>query len=414
MTLSNVNRAVCAAGAVLAAAFAAISLSMAAQAAPDEPFETWLADFRTRAQALGYDGPLVDNAFAGVKPDMSLIELDQNQAEFSRAVWDYLDSAVSDTRVSTGRALLAEEADLFARVSALQRVDAGIIASIWALESSFGQFIGDTDVVTALATLAWEGRRREFFENELIAVLDILASGAATREDLVGGWAGAMGQTQFMPTTYRRYAVDFDGDGRKDLWGNRGDALASAARYLRDHGWKRSEPWGIEVRLASGFNYALADGRRLPVGAWALRGVTRIDGQIWSESDQFRRARLLLPAGANGPAFLTYDNFDVILRYNNATSYALAAGLLMNKLTDGPSVSARWPRSEQPLSREQVKQLQTNLTTLGYTVGGVDGLVGPNTRKAIRAWQKARGQAADAFPTLSMLAQIEAEAARGG
>ncbi len=396
-------------------ALAAFVGAAGASAQPDsptlrEPFAVWRAAFAQRAAAQGHSDALIAATLAGVEPDLALVALDRNQPEFVRPLWEYLDSALSESRRETGRERLAEEAALLTQLEGRYGPPAEVITAIWGLESAYGAVIGDHDVVQALATLAWDGRRRALFERELMAVLTILASGAVERSDLIGGWAGAMGQTQFMPSTFVRYAVDHDGDGRKDLWRDRGDALASAAGYLSDHGWRRDAPWGVEVRLPAGFNHALGDGRRNRVADWARLGVTRADGAPWSDASLAATARLLSPAGARGPAFLTFANYDVIKRYNNSTAYALAVGLLSDSLAGRRGVIAAWPRDEQPLARTQIEELQRRLSALGYDTAGVDGRIGPNTRKALRAWQADRGLAPDAFATVRLLDQLRAQA----
>ncbi len=375
----------------------------------EETFDAWRESFINRAVDEGYDRELAAATLSGVEPLMSTIELDRDQPEFVRPVWEYLDSAVSQSRQDTGGALLLEEAELLAAIETRWGVDRAPLVAIWGLESAFGAQIGNTDVVQALATLAWDGRRRELFERELLAVLQIIQSGAAERDELIGGWAGAMGQTQFMPTTFVQYAVDYDQDGRKDVWAHRGDALGSAANYLHRYKWKRGEPWGVEVRLPDGFNYALADGRRKAVSAWAERGITRMDGQPWPAARAQVSAKLLLPAGANGPAFLTYPNFDVIKKYNNSTAYALGVSLLSDRLAGKPGVQASWPRRTQMLNRTGIMSLQRALRALGYDPKGVDGRVGPNTQAALRAWQTANNLPADAFATQDLLDAVRAQ-----
>lgn len=404
-------------------ALAALSFCVAAVAAepappaaadaliePAETFEAWRKDFTVRAIAAGHEAKLVKATLAGVEPNPALIALDRSQPEFVRPIWTYLANAVSPKQVATGQTLFGEEAALFAALSAQYGVAPEVLAAIWGIESAFGAVIGDFDVVASLATLAWEGRRRELFESELLAVFTILSEGHATRAELVGGWAGAMGQTQFMPSAYLREAVDQDGDGKRDVWGNRADALASAASYLAKRGWVSGKIWGREVRLPPGFDHALADGRRMTAGGWAALGVTRMDDQPWDAEEQFDLAELLLPAGARGAAFLVFENFDVIRRYNASTAYALAVGALSDQIAGRPGVKAAWPVEEPALARLDVETMQRALVGLGFPVGEIDGKVGPNTRAALRAWQSARGLVADAFPTVALITQLKAEA----
>jgi membrane-bound lytic murein transglycosylase B len=377
----------------------------------DQTFAEWLADFRARALESGRPEAVVDEVLNGLEPDVRVVELDRDQPEFVRPVWDYLDSAISENRVARGRSLAAELSALLEDLKTRHGVDGPYLLAIWALESYFGGNIGDFDAARSLATLAWEGRRRELFETELLAMIDIIAAGDATREDFASGWAGALGQTQFMPSTYIAYAVDHDGDGRKDIWRNRADALASAANKIADQGWRTDEPWGVEVRLPEDFDYAAADGRRRNTGSWAVDGIVRADGQIWSPAEQFMQARLLLPAGANGPAFLTFSNFEVFRRYNSPTNYALAAGLLGDAIAGKPPVASVWPRQERTLTRTETEELQRLLGALGYDTRGIDGRVGPNTRAALRAFQADREMPADAFATAAILERARADAA---
>lgn len=406
--LTCVRTAVAAAAALILTASCAAAQTNAATKDDKASFAAWRTDFTARAVADGHDRALVETTLAGIEPDLKVIALDRDQPEFVRPIWIYLDSAVSQTRVENGLVNVVEHAALLKELEKQYGVDRHMLVAVWALESAYGAVIGDNDVVRSLATLAWDGRRRALFERELRAVFTILAAGEAKREDLIGGWAGAMGQTQFMPSTYVAYAIDHDGDGRKDLWADTGDALASAAHYLDRHGWVFGAPWGVEVALPANFDYALADGKRRPVSDWAARAIARADDAAWSQTDRGRQARLLLPAGAGGPAFLTFKNFDVIKRYNNATAYALAAGLLGDRLAGHSGVAGAWPRDVEMLTRAEVKALQRALTKNGYATKGVDGKVGPNTRAAIRAWQRANGWPADAFPTKSLLAAVSA------
>ncbi len=402
MTIRPLSLAALCAGVLSASAFA--------QETPDQPFEAWRDGFIDRAIAAGHPEDVIRTAFTGVEPQPRLLKFDRNQPEFVRPIWEYLDSAVSNTRIVNGQASLTEHQAVLARCETLWGVPASHLAAIWGVESAYGAVMGDFDVVSSLATLAWDGRRRELFESELAAVFDLLRTGLVERDQLTGGWAGAMGHTQFMPSTLRNYAVDYDGDGRVDLWGSEGDALGSAARYLAEHGWRRGEPWGIEVRAQAGFDYALTDGRALPVREWIAAGVARADGAGWDAALLDAEAKALAPAGARGPVFLTLTNFEVIKRYNNSTSYALAVGLLGDRLAGRPGLVASWPEDEPPLAIADVEALQRNLLALGHDPKGVDGKVGPATRAAVRGYQLQHGLVADGFPARALIERIAADA----
>jgi membrane-bound lytic murein transglycosylase B len=378
-----------------------------AVARPAEGFSEWLAGFRGRARAAGISEATFDAAFRGVAPNPRVIELDGRQAEFVRPIWEYLDSAVSETRVQNGRRLAAEKAPALRAIEAQHGVEGEVALAIWGLESAYGANYGDIPVIESLATLAWEGRRRDFAEEQLLAALRILQTGDVTPERMVGSWAGAMGHTQFIPTSFEAYAVDFGGDGRRDLWSADAlDALASTANYLARFGWTQGLPWGVEVRLPAGFDYALADERLRPMDLWRGRGVTAAAGGPLPDLGE---AGLLLPAGAQGPAFLVTRNFGVIKRYNNATSYALAVGHLSDRIAGGGPIAADWPRGERPLSRTEKEEVQRRLIALGFDTRGVDGQIGPDSRAAIRAWQTSRGLPADGFDTAGLLAALRRE-----
>lgn len=367
-------------------------------------FAQWIADFRLAARASGIDDATLQSAFATVQYLPRVIELDRAQPEFTRPVWNYLDSALSAQRIARGqeklRQLRADITPLVARYG----VPIEVLFAFWGVESNFGSNLGDFSVIDALATLGFEGRRGAWARGELLAALKILQNHDIDRTRMLGSWAGAMGQTQFMPTVFLAYAVDADGDGRRDLWGSIPDVMASTANFVAKSGWKAGETWGVEVRLPSGFDYARADKDvRLPTAAWTSQGVQTVNG---APLPVLADASLLLPAGARGPAFLVGPNFDAILRYNNATSYALAVGLLAQQLAGGPAVQAPWPRDEKALTRSQLQALQQALNAHGFDVGTPDGLFGPATQRGLRRYQRSQGLPADAFPTLDLLQRL--------
>ncbi|MBP7242695.1 lytic murein transglycosylase [Amaricoccus sp.] len=365
-------------------------------------FAEWKAQFRPRAIAAGVSPGTVDQALAGLTENPEVVRLDGAQSEFTKPIWEYLDGAVSADRVATGRAKFAQYGGTLDAIEARYGVDKEAFVAIWGMESSYGTYKGSMPVIRSLATLAYEGRRRDFAEDQLVAALRIVDAGEAAPSQLVGSWAGAMGHTQFMPTSYLTYAVDFTGDGRRDVWSaDPTDALASAAHYLKQSGWVHNQPWGVEVKLPKGFDYALADqAQRRPVADWRARGVTRIDG---SALPDYAPAAILAPAGARGPAFAIYDNFYVIKKYNNATSYAMGVGHLANRIGGGSTIQGAWPRHERELSRTEKIEMQERLTAKGYDTGTKDGVIGPNTISAIRAYQQARGMTPDGFATVALL-----------
>ncbi len=374
-------------------------------------FRRWRAAFRARALAAGIPPAVFDAAFRNVRPDPDIIARDRNQGEFTRQIWDYLDSAVSRSRIITGRRMLERHRRLLGRIERRYGVEKEIVVAIWGLESAYGARRGHTPVITALATLAHEGRRRRFFEGELLAALRILQAGDITPRRMTGSWAGAMGHTQFMPSSYLAFAEDFTGDGRRDIWSDDpADALASTANYLARHGWRKGQPWGVEVRLPEGFDYRLAgDHVRKPVGFWRARGLVRADGRPLagnglSDNDM---ASLRLPAGARGPALLTFDNFRVIERYNPADAYVIAVGHLADRIAGRPPFRASWPRGERALSAAEKRTLQERLTRQGYDTGGVDGIIGPRTIRALQAWQKDAGLVPDGFPSARLLPLLD-------
>ncbi len=378
-------------------------------AAQTGDFEEWLKGFRAEAMAAGIEKSVLDEAFAGVAINQRVYELNENQPEFSRAIWDYLDSAVSETRIEKGRTMLAEHRSLLTQIESAYGVNAEILVAIWGLESSYGRIMGDHDAIAALATLAFEGRRTGYGRSQLMGALKIIQNGYASRDQLRGSWAGAMGHTQFIPTTYLAYAIDHDGDGKRDIWNNLGDVFASTANYLSASKFKSDESWGLEVRLPAGFDYALADASiRKPVVEWAAGGVEGVRGdRLFERFDPNARGRLILPAGAKGPAFLVFGNFGSILKYNRSTAYALAVAMLSERGAGSDhSVVAAWPREDQPLSLEQRKSLQQALKDRGYDPGPVDGIIGAGTKAALRRWQAANGLPADGYASTTVLSAL--------
>lgn len=368
-------------------------------------FGPWRDGFRVRALEAGVSAAVFDRAFDGVEPDMSVIELDRNQSEFNRAIWDYLGSAVSDTRVANGRAALAANLAALEAIEARYGVPKEIVVAIWGVESNYGANRGGSDVIRSLASLAFEGRRRARFEAELIAALMILQSGDVAPRDMVGSWAGAMGHTQFMPSSYLELAVDFDESGKRDIWSdNPIDALASTAGYLSARGWRTGEPWGVEVRLPAEFDYRLLDEGRQPIAFWAEKGVTMVDGDPLPAG--IDGAELFLPAGASGPTFLVFPNFRVLLSYNPASSYALAVALLSERIEGAPEHPFEWPTANPPLARAEREELQEKLTELGFDTGGIDGIIGANSRLAIRRFQAANGYIADGYASEKLLDDV--------
>jgi membrane-bound lytic murein transglycosylase B len=368
-------------------------------------FRRWIAGFRGRALAKGIRGDVFDSAFNGIEYDTSVIQKDRNQSEFVKPLWEYLDSAVSAKRVENGKAALAQHGDLLDRIEARHGVDKQVVAAIWGMESAYGAHRGTTPLIGALATLAHDGRRGRFFEAQLIAALQIIQDGDVAPRDMTGSWAGAMGHTQFIPTSYLAYAQDFTGDGKRDIWSDDpADALASTAAYLARFGWTRGQPWGIEVSLPRGFDYGLAgDGVKKPVADWTGLGVRTVSGGPIPDHGP---SSILLPAGARGAAFLIFKNFHVIKRYNASDAYAIGVGHLADRIAGGPPIQADWPLGDRGLRFAERKEMQRRLTRAGFNTGGVDGRVGPNTTAALRAFQRSAGLIPDGYPSLDLLKRL--------
>ncbi len=374
-------------------------------------FQQFLAQFRQEALSRGYPAGLLDSALSGVTaPDPVVVERSKAQPEFVSPVWEYLNSALSADRVDTGTERLSARSDLFDGLEQRYQVDRETLTAVWGLESAFGAIQGDYDLFRSLLTLAWEGWREDFVNAQLYAALDIIREGEARRDQMKGSWAGAMGQTQFIPATYRAHAEDYNGDGLKDIWTTEGDALGSAAHYLSNSGWDFSQPWGEEIRLTDSFDWAYFNENERLVSEWDALGVKPADNDPWSPDELAMTGRLVLPAGSEGPGFLVFENFDTIMRYNNSTSYALAVGLLSDAYAGRGGLIQDWPSEGRPLRRVEVVELQEMLTQLGHDTGDPDGMVGPNTRSAVRSYQRAQDMTPDGYVNSELLDQVRADA----
>lgn len=374
----------------------------------DMVFDAWAADFFPRAVAAGIKPAVLEREFAGLTPDPRVNSLDTRQPEFAKPLSEYIKGTVTDGRVATGARKRGEIAEL-GQIEKTYGVPREILIGVWAMESGFGAIQGDYDVIRSMATLAAQGRRRAFAETELIAALKIIQSGEATRAQLKGSWAGAMGQTQFIPSSYLALAVAADGGGKPNIWTSAPDALASAANLLAKGGWVPGQSWAREVTAPAGFDWSLSEGPKLTPAEWAAKGVVRADGLPWTAADQAAQAQLIVPTGANGPAFLLFPNHFVIRKYNNSVAYALAVGLLADRISGMGPLLKPWP-AETALSLSDRMTAQRALAALGYDVGAPDGLVGLKTRAALRTWQKARGLAADGYLTPELVGRLRGEA----
>ena len=378
------------------AALAAFMLAMPAFAATAD-FGTCGGGLRNAALAQGMAGERFDTLFATVVPDPSVLPLLDAQPEFTTPVWDYLAALVDEQRIADGRAMLASHRDLLDRIATQYGVDPVTVVAVWGVESDYGRVTGKRPLLQSLATLACNGRRQPFFRSELLALLKLIGNNDLAASGLTGSWAGAFGQTQFMPSTYARIAVDGDGDGRRDLVASIPDALASTANYLKQAGWRTGQPWGVEVRLPAGFNTTQAGrGKYKPLHGWRGQGITLADGSalhVPGISTQMpdMPAALLLPAGAKGPALLVFRNYDAIYSYNAAESYALAIATLADRLRGGNGLVTAWPTDDPGLGRGERRELQTLLLARGHAIGSADGMVGDATRRAIRVEQQRLG-----------------------
>lgn len=374
------------------AALLAFSACTAAPGIEAAEFDACLSRLRADAAARGISTATFDAALAGVTPDESVLAAMDNQPEFVTPIWDYLASLVDDQRIADGRAKLAQWDGVLAQAEDRFGVDRHTIVAVWGVESDYGKTLGGRPLVRSLATVSCFGGRQRYFRGELLATLRILQDGDMPGEALRGSWAGAFGQTQFMPSTFQRLAVDFDNDGRRDIVSSVPDALASTANFLKQGGWVTGQPWGYEVRLPEGYSGPSGRRTRKAIAEWSRLGVRRVDGSALAGDAP---AALLLPAGAAGPAFIVFRNFNVIYGYNAAESYALAIAHLSDRLRGGGVFATAWPTDDPGLSRAERRELQQLLLARGYDIGEADGMIGSRTRAAIEAYQATAGLSVD-------------------
>lgn len=371
-----------------------------AHALTEDEFATCVADLRETAATEGVSA----DALAEVQPVERVLELDRDQPEFTTTLADYLGRRVTDARVERGRELLKEHEALLAEIYREYGVPPRYLVAFWGLETNFGAYFGSMSVLDAVTTLACDARRSDYYTSQVLAALRIIQEDALERQDLQGSWAGAMGHVQFMPEAFLRYAVDHDGDGRRDLWGSVPDAMASAAHFLRELGWQPGWRWGREVLLPAEFPYELAGYDPRPLAEWKRLAVRTAYGHALASDET--EASLLVLAGHEGPAFLVYDNFHAIMRWNRSEFYAIAVGHLADRLAGREGLTRPPPANAPPLARAEVIALQRELEARGFDPGPTDGIPGPQTRQAIRRFQQAHGMIADGFASRALMAKL--------
>jgi membrane-bound lytic murein transglycosylase B len=399
-------------GFLVLAASGAVAVAQPPLPAPDPQatakFEAFVHDFRDTALKAGIAAQTYDRSMTGIALNPRVQQLNLQQPEFVKPVWDYLDSAVSADRISKGQQMLAATATPLANIEQRFGVPKEILVAIWGDESNYGAAMGSFNMFEALSTLAYDGPRSEFARRELINALKMEVREHYDPQQMTSSWAGAFGQTQFVPSAFLQYAIDGDGDGRVDLWHSAADALASSANLLQNAGWEKGNVWGYEVTLPADFAFENADiDRTKSLNEWRKLGITTANGAELQKGDT--QAAVITPAGARGPAFIVLDNFRVVLKYNNAVSYALAICTLADRLRGGAPVIHPWPREEVALTRDELVAFQSDLKRLGYDPGDADGIFGRKARSALRAYQKAHGLTADGFATQDLLVRMERE-----
>ena len=384
------------------AVIAGALFTLARQGACSGDFSEWLEGLRQEARAKGISEAILHEALDDLHPIPRVIELDRRQPEFTQSFWRYLDARVTEGRIERGRMLLELHAELLDSIEKQYGVQPRFLVAFWGLETNFGDYLGSFPVIGSLATLAHDPRRSDFFRSELLAALSILDDGHITAKEMFGSWAGAMGQPQFMPSTFIRFAVDADGDGRRDIWHSLPDIFASAANFLSESGWQGDKTWGREVRLPPGFNLELTGlAIEKNLAAWQILGVRKINGNDLPRVNM--KASLILPAGHAGPAFLVYNNYRTTLQWNRSDLYAIAVGHLADRIAGKNPLTTVRPASEQRLSRNQVEKMQELLNAQGFDPGPIDGVIGSQTREAIKEFQRTAKLPADGHPTPELL-----------
>ena len=384
-------------------ALALLAWVVAAGAARAEPaFAAFLESLWPAASARSVTRAVFDDAFRGLTPDPKVVSLSKAQSEFSRPIWTYVEGAISPARIARGRELARTWGPVLDRIERASGVPRAVVLAFWALETSFGTQTGGFDTVRSLATLAFIRYRGAYYRDELLAALEMLERDHIQRDAMRGSWAGAMGQTQFMPSTFLAYAADGDGDGRRDIWTSTPDALASIARFLQAQGWQAGVPWGFEIALPAGFDFRHS---REPFATWSGLSIRRLDGQPLPRTGA---GVLFLPSGIRGPAFLVGDNWEVIRSYNTSDSYALAIGSLADQIAGGQPIQAAWPKGDRMLDARERLLVQTRLKALGFYEEEPDGRFGAKTRDAVRRFQLARGILADGYADETLLRALAA------